>query len=171
MDAPTQETPEEFEARRRAAEDLAAAVRELADAAVGTAVDAAAVRDTADAVRALAARLGTRTTDDPYADLVRRPVDPAVPQDPMPINPIIGDCSPTRPDVTLGYRDGEVHGRAYLTRRFTGPPGFAHGGITAMLADFKNDIALFPMRKKFVEDVLSFRLNDDCAQLIVDKLF
>ncbi|MBM3693298.1 MAG: PaaI family thioesterase [Actinobacteria bacterium] len=135
MDAPTQETPEEFEARRRAAEDLAAAVRALADAAVGTAVDPAVVRGTADAVRALAARLGARTTDDPYADLVRRPVDPAVPQDPMPINPIIGDCSPNRPDVTLGYRDGEVHGRACLTRRFTGPPGFAHGGITAMLAD------------------------------------
>jgi len=43
--------------------------------------------------------------------------------------------------------------------------------ITAVLAEFKNRCALFPMRKKFVEDVLSFRLNDDCAQLIVDKLF
>jgi len=129
------DTPEEFEARRDVVEDLAAAVRALADVAAETAVDPAVVREVAATVRAVTTRLAARTTDDPYSDLVRRPVDPTVPQDPMPLNPIIGDCSPSRPDVTLAYRDGEVHGRARLTRRFTGPPGFAHGGITAMLAD------------------------------------
>jgi acyl-coenzyme A thioesterase PaaI-like protein len=53
----------------------------------------------------------------------------------MPLNPVIGVCNPTRPDVQLRYRDGEVVGTATFTRRFTGPPGFTHGGISAMLAD------------------------------------
>ncbi len=53
----------------------------------------------------------------------------------MPLNPIIGACNPTRPDVRLHYADGAVVGTASFTRRFTGPPGFTHGGISAMLAD------------------------------------
>jgi uncharacterized protein (TIGR00369 family) len=64
-----------------------------------------------------------------------KPVDYSVPEGPMPLNPIIGACSPTRPDVRLRFVDGEVRGTAHLSKRFTGPPGFAHGGISAMLAD------------------------------------
>jgi acyl-coenzyme A thioesterase PaaI-like protein len=125
----------DFELRRTAVEELAAAVRALADTAAETAVDPAVVRDVAATVRGLTERLAAATDDDPYSGLVRRPVDYDVPQNPMPLNPIIGDCSPCRPDVTLGYDAGEVRGRAVLSKRFTGPPGFAHGGISAMLAD------------------------------------
>jgi acyl-coenzyme A thioesterase PaaI-like protein len=125
----------DFEERRGAVEELAAAVRALADAAAETAVDPAIVRDVAATVRDLTARLAAATDDDPYSGLVRRPVDYSVPQNPMPLNPIIGDCNPTRPDVRVGYRDGEVHGTARLGKRFSGPPGYAHGGITAMVAD------------------------------------
>jgi len=53
----------------------------------------------------------------------------------MPLNPVIGACSPVRPDVQLRFSDGEVVGRALITKRFVGPPGFAHGGITAMLGE------------------------------------
>ena len=53
----------------------------------------------------------------------------------MPLNPIIGDCSPVRPDVEVRIADGEVVGTATFTRRFVGPAGHAHGGISAMLAD------------------------------------
>jgi uncharacterized protein (TIGR00369 family) len=53
----------------------------------------------------------------------------------MPLNPIIGNCSPTRPDVEVRIADGEVVGSATFTRRFVGPAGHAHGGISAMLAD------------------------------------
>ena len=53
----------------------------------------------------------------------------------MPLNPIIGNCNPSRPDVEVRIADGEVVGTATFTRRFVGPAGHAHGGISAMLAD------------------------------------
>ena len=126
---------DEFEERRGAVEELAVAVRALADAAAETAVDPTIVRDVAATVRDLTARLAAATHDDPFSGLVRRPVDYSRPQNPMPLNPIIGDCSPCRPDVSLAYDGGEIRGTARLSKRFTGPPGYAHGGITAMLAD------------------------------------
>jgi len=125
----------DFEDRRTSVEELAAAVRSLADATAETAVDPEIVRDVTATIRDLTNRLAAATDDDPYSGLVRRPVDYSVPQNPMPLNPIIGDCSPTRPEVALHYADGEVRGTARLSKRFTGPPGFAHGGISAMLAD------------------------------------
>jgi hypothetical protein len=123
------------EERRTAVEDLAVSVRALADAAVETAVDPAIVRDVAATVRDLTARLAAAVNDDPFSDLRTDPVDDTVPSKLMPINPIIGDCNAGRPDVQVRYEGGEVHGRANLSKRFTGPPGFVHGGITAMLAD------------------------------------
>ena len=80
-------------------------------------------------------RLRTATDDDAYSGLVIKPVDYSIPEGPMPLNPILGACSPVRPDVQLRFRDGEIAGTASFTRRFVGPPGFAHGGISAMLAD------------------------------------
>jgi len=53
----------------------------------------------------------------------------------MPLNPIIGHCSPVRPDVEVRIADGEVVGSATFSRRFVGPAGHAHGGISAMLGD------------------------------------
>ena len=64
-----------------------------------------------------------------------KPVDYSIPEGPMPLNPIIGACSPVRPDVELHFADGEIAGTATFTKRFVGPPGYAHGGISAMLAD------------------------------------
>ena len=124
-----------FEARRRAVEDLAAAVRSVADATVSTAVDPALIAAAAATLRDLAEQLAEHTDDTPFSGLVRQPVDYSVPENPMPLNPIIGACSPNRPDVRLRFVDGHVEGTATLTKRFTGPPGFVHGGITAMLAD------------------------------------
>lgn len=123
------------EERRTAVEDLAVAVRALADAAAETAVDPAIVHDVAATVRDLTARLAAAVNDDAFSDLRTDPIDYTVPSKLMPINPIIGDCNAGRPDVQVHYEGGEVHGRANLSKRFTGPPGFVHGGITAMLAD------------------------------------
>lgn len=123
------------EQRRTAVEDLAISVRALADAAAETAVDPEIVRDVAATVRDLTARLAAAVNDEPYSDLRPDPIDPMVPSKLMPINPIIGDCNAGRPDVQVHYEGGEVHGRANLSKRFIGPPGFVHGGITAMLAD------------------------------------
>ena len=126
---------DDFESRRTAVEDLAAAVRAVADATVSTAIDPAEIGAMTATLRDFAVRLGARTDDTPFSGLVRRPVDPSVPEAPMPLNPIIGACSPSRPDVRLAFVDGHVEGTATLSKRFTGPPGFVHGGISAMLAD------------------------------------
>ena len=42
--------------------------------------------------------------------------------------------------------------------------------ITDALGDFKKELALYRMRKQFVEKKLNLRLNDDCATLIAQNL-
>jgi acyl-coenzyme A thioesterase PaaI-like protein len=123
------------EERRAAVERLATAIRALADAAVETAIAPRRIDEIAATLRTLTDQLGEETDNTPYSGLVRPPVDYTIPEAPMPLNPIIGACSPTRPDVRLWFADGEVHGTARLSKRFVGPPGVAHGGIGAMLAD------------------------------------
>jgi acyl-coenzyme A thioesterase PaaI-like protein len=124
----------DFDERRRASEDLAVSTRAFADAAAETAVEPSVVDEVRAQIDALTARLRAAVHDGAYSGLVEEP-DYSVPEGPMPLNPIIGACNPTRPDVQLRYADGEVVGTATFTRRFTGPPGFTHGGISAMLAD------------------------------------
>src|SRR5262245_21383852 len=124
-----------FAERRRATEQLAESIRAMADAAASTAVEPPVLDEMRAQIDAIAARLGADVHDGAYSGLVEQPVDYSVPEGPMPLNPIIGACNPTRPDVRLRYADGVVVGNARFTRRFTGPPGLTHGGITAMLAD------------------------------------
>ena len=125
----------DFAERRRATEQLAVSVRALADAAAETAVEPTVLDDVRAQLELLTAQLRVAVHDGAYSGLVEPPVDFSLPENPMPLNPIIGACNPTRPDVQLRYADGEVVGTATFTRRFTGPPGFTHGGISAMLAD------------------------------------
>lgn len=125
----------EAEIRRDGVERLAIAVRELADAAAVTAVDRATLDEVRGALALLTQRLQAETDDDGYSGLVIKPVDYSVPELSMPLNPIVGRCNPSRPDVQLRWVDGEVVGTATFSRRFVGPPGHVHGGISAMLAD------------------------------------
>lgn len=125
----------EAEARRDGVERLAVALRGLADAAAVTAVDRATLDEITGALEQLRHRLDARTEDDAYSGLVLKPVDYSRPAAPMPLNPIVGRCNPSRPDVELHFADGEVRGTATFTRRFVGPPGHVHGGISAMVAD------------------------------------
>ena len=125
----------DFTERRRATEQLAVSVRALADAAAETAVEPTVLDDVRAQLELLTAQLRAAVHDGAYSGLVEPPVDFSLPENPMPLNPIIGACNPARPDVQLRYVDGEVVGTATFTRRFTGPPGFTHGGISAMLAD------------------------------------
>jgi len=55
---------------------------------------------------------------------------------------VIGAYSPVRPEVDLWIEDGRIRGRAILTREHVGPPGIAHGGVGALMAD--QLIALVP---------------------------
>jgi acyl-coenzyme A thioesterase PaaI-like protein len=121
--------------RRDATIRLAAAIRALGDAAAETAVDPETLDGITTELAAITERLAAETHDGPYSGLTWAPGDFSVPEGPMPLNPIIGACSPVRPDVQLRFRDGEIVGRARFTKRFVGPPGFAHGGISAMLGD------------------------------------
>lgn len=121
--------------RRDGVVRLAAATRAVADAVAMTAVDPRTMDDISATLEEIAARLMTEVEEDAYSGLVILPVDPSVPESFMPLNPIIGHCSPARPDVVVRCVDGEIRGTATFTRRFVGPPGHAHGGISAMLAD------------------------------------
>ena len=121
--------------RRDGVERLAAAVRDLADAVAETGVEPGTLDEATAELRLLTDRLRTEIDDDAYSGLVIKPVDYSVPEGPMPLNPIIGACSPVRPDVQLRLADGEIAGTATFTKRFVGPPGYAHGGISALLAD------------------------------------
>ena len=121
--------PEPRQIRRDAVERLAAAVRALADAAAETGVEPTALDGITREIATLTERLAAVTDDTPYSGLVWAPGDFSVPEGPMPLNPIIGMCSPVRPDVQLRFSDGEIVGHAVFTKRFVGPPGYAHGGI------------------------------------------
>jgi acyl-coenzyme A thioesterase PaaI-like protein len=125
----------EAEVRRDGVLRLAEATRAFADAAAVTAVDRATLDEVSGAVELLTQRLRAATEDDAYSGLVIKPVDYSRPEPSMPLNPIVGRCNPTRPDVDLRFVDGEVVGRATFSRRFVGPPGHVHGGISAMIAD------------------------------------
>lgn len=127
--------PEPRQIRRDAIERLAAAVRALADAAAETDVEPNSLDDITAEIAGLTERLAAVKHDGPYSGLTWAPGDFSVPEGPMPLNPIIGACSPVRPDVQLRFADGEIVGHAVFTRRFVGPPGFAHGGISAMLGE------------------------------------
>jgi acyl-coenzyme A thioesterase PaaI-like protein len=121
--------------RRRLVGDLAASVRALADAAAETAVDDDEIVAVEADVRALAHRLAARRHAGPYSGLHGRELDLSTPAGPLPLSPVIGDCNPSAPDVQLRFESGRVRGTARLTRRHVGPPGAAHGGVGAMIAD------------------------------------
>ena len=123
------------EVRRDGVERLATATRAFADAVAETAVDRTTLDEVTGALELMTHRLRVETDDDGYSGLLVMPVDPVRPETYMPLNPIVGRCSPTRPDVELRFADGEIVGTATFTRRFVGPAGHAHGGISAMVAD------------------------------------
>jgi acyl-coenzyme A thioesterase PaaI-like protein len=130
-------------ARRAAVGELARAVRELADAAAETGVADAELAAVAAETGTLAARLRAERHRGPYSGLHGPTVDHSTPVGSLPLSPVIGDCNPSAPEVTLWFEDGEVRGTARLTRRHVGPPGAAHGGVGALIAD--QLVAVTPM--------------------------
>ena len=106
--------------RRDAVERLAAAVLVVVDAAAETGVDPQSLDDITVEIVALTTRLAAITDDSPYSGLTWAPGDFTVPEGPMPLNPIIGACSPVRPDVKLRFsqrRDRRARGVHQAVRR------------------------------------------------------
>ena len=121
--------------RRRVVGDLASSIRALADAAAETAVGEDVISAVTADVRRLASLLASERHTGPYSGLHGRELDLSTPAGPLPLSPVIGDCNPSAPDVRLHFEEGRVRGTAHLTRRHVGPPGAAHGGVGAMIAD------------------------------------
>lgn len=122
-------------ARRAVVGDLARAVRELADATAETGVPDDAITAAAAETQELAARLRAERHRGPYSGLHGPAVDHSTPGGSLPLSPVFGDCNPSAPDVDLWFENGGVRGTARLTRRHVGPPGAAHGGVGALIAD------------------------------------
>lgn len=110
--------------------ELGEALRELVDATVTTAVDAAALRSAAADARQVTAGLAA-------ARRVRHQL-PAL-DDPIRFvrvyNPVSGVGSPLAPPLAIRRDDDGVLAEAALGQAYEGPPGFVHGGVSALLMD------------------------------------
>jgi acyl-coenzyme A thioesterase PaaI-like protein len=127
-----EQTPE---ARRAAIAQLADALRRINEVAVRTNVAPAQIEAVAAQVERLARELGREQHDGPFSGLLPRQRDYSRPQHAMPLSPVIGELNPLSPEIELRLEGERVRGSVQLGKRFIGPPGFAHGGVTAMICD------------------------------------
>lgn len=110
---------------------LAAAVRELIEAAVLTAAPPADVRAATAEVEAATARLRAARHDlpplaPPGADGMARQL----------ANPVGGALNPIAPPVAIAVLpDGTARAEFTLSAVHEGPPSFVHGGVSAMILD------------------------------------
>jgi acyl-coenzyme A thioesterase PaaI-like protein len=110
--------------------DLGSALRALVDASVRTAADAVELHAAAAEARALEHRLAA----------VRRPDGQLPSLDDLVTfrrvyNPVSGVGSALAPPLELAPADGGVVGTVVLGLSYEGPPGYAHGGMSALLLD------------------------------------
>ena len=138
--------PSDPEPRLRAMQRLAESVRALCDAVVSSGVAPEVVEAVTATIDDATATLRAEHHDGPYSGLMRLPLDYSDPQALLPLSPIIGAFNPCAPNVALHLEDGAVVGRARLGKRHIGPPGAAHGGITAMIADQMVAVAPFALK-------------------------
>ncbi len=110
---------------------LAQQVRELAEAVVLTDADPAEVAAVAERVAALAERL----------DAARRGTPPGVGVDASGAlqqlgSPVTGEINPIAPPIEITLSpDGTARSEFTLNALYEGPPGFVHGGVSAMILD------------------------------------
>ncbi|MCW2915387.1 MAG: thioesterase superfamily protein [Actinomycetia bacterium] len=111
--------------------ELAARVRELTEAVVFTDVDAAEVSEVAEEVAELTARLSAfRRSAPPIAQLDGHGVVRQL------ASPVSGRLNPIAPPVEIKVSpDRTVHCEFTLSAVYEGPPGFVHGGISALILD------------------------------------
>ena len=126
---------EDREARRSAMARLADALRRANDVAVCTDLPPERVLEVAERIEAAARELASRQHDGPFSGLLPRERDYSRPHHAMPLSPVIGELNPMRPEIELRIEGQRVCGSARLGKRFVGPAGCAHGGVTAMICD------------------------------------
>lgn len=122
--------PEDRTALLAAVTELGSALRDLVDAAVTTTVDDAELRAVAATARDLTGRLAASR---------RPPGRLSALDDPTRFrrvyNPVSGVGSPLAPPLTIHRAEGGVVAEATLGLAYEGPPGYVHGGISALLLD------------------------------------
>src|SRR5262245_54487149 len=126
---------EDREARRGAMVRLADALRRTNDVAVCTDLPPERILRLAEQIDGIARELAVRQHDGPFSGLLPRERDYARPHHAMPLSPVIGELNPMRPEIELRVEGERVRGSARLGKRFVGPAGCAHGGVTAMICD------------------------------------
>lgn len=117
-------------ARRAAITELGDALRELVGQASATEVPGEVLRQVAAQVRQAAALLGQRTrtrAELPGADDLGGGF--------RMYNPVTGTGSALAPPLHIEVAGQRVTGTCTLGLAFEGPPGFGHGGVSAMLLD------------------------------------
>jgi uncharacterized protein (TIGR00369 family) len=111
--------------------ELAARVRELTEAVVFTDVDPAEVAAVRDEVAALAERLRAVRREQPP---IGRFEDNAMHR--QLASPVTGVLNPIAPPVEIEILpDGTARCEFTLTAVYEGPPGFVHGGVSALVLD------------------------------------
>ncbi|MEU1861834.1 PaaI family thioesterase [Streptomyces gardneri] len=119
-----------LERRREAIAALGHELRLLVDATVRTTASLETLNNLANAVRTLTGQLTGRR---------RGPAEiPEVDEFPGGVrmySPVTGAGSPLAPPMHVTPVDGGVTGRCLLGIAHEGPPGYGHGGISAMLLD------------------------------------
>ncbi|SFN09945.1 Thioesterase superfamily protein [Actinomadura madurae] len=119
MSAIPMERPELEDDEAAALAELAARVRELAEAAVLTRAGAAEATAIAGEVAALTARLTAERRDaPPFVTPGERTMDHQI------ANPVTGTANPIAPPVVLT-----------VGALYEGPPSYVHGGVSAMVLD------------------------------------
>ncbi|MEO3828577.1 PaaI family thioesterase [Actinomadura sp. B10D3] len=131
MSAIPTERPELGDDEAAALAELAARVRELAEAAVLTRAGAAQAAAIAGEVAALTARLTAERRDaPPFVPPGERTMDRQI------ANPVTGTANPIAPPVVLTVGSGGiVRGEFTLGHLYEGPPSYVHGGVSAMVLD------------------------------------
>jgi acyl-coenzyme A thioesterase PaaI-like protein len=116
--------------RREAIGDLGDALRLLVEHATATEAPTEELRRAAERIRQAAAPLGERARgrwDSPAADDMLAGV--------RLYNPVTGAGSAFAPPLEIGQDGAVTVGLCALGLAFEGPPGYAHGGVSAMLLD------------------------------------
>ncbi len=123
-------TTSSIEARRDAAAELGQALRETIMALVASEVSDADLLDAASRARQITELLGRSV----------RPLNQVAAIDDLvtgirSFSPVVGRANPMAPPLQFSPQGDGVISFTMLDRRFEGPPGYVHGGITALLFD------------------------------------
>jgi hypothetical protein len=113
-----------------AADDLAAALRELIEVSVTTTVGAGEVRGAAETVREITERLAVARRSKEQLS----PLDDLVPGRRV-FNMVSGSGSALAPPLVMRREEGGLVGETTLGVAYEGPPSYVHGGMSALLMD------------------------------------